>query len=144
MIQTNGIIWMECRPVDHLYWSCFNDSSVNFLLVKSCTLHLREHLLLIKPSSSNAKLEQTCKLQRNFDKATFKNDLHKMIWKEHCSNPGSNVALEHILQIINKLLDKHTPYVMSKSRSSCTSKSWITTAIANSIKSKNKIYKKKL
>ena len=31
---------------------------------------------------------------------------------------------------------------MSKSRSSFTSKPWITTAIANSIKSKNKIYKK--
>ena len=36
----------------------------------------------------------------------------------------------------NKLLDKHAPYIMSKSRSSkCT-------AIANSIKSKNKSYKK--
>ena len=36
----------------------------------------------------------------------------------------------------NKLLDKHAPYIMSKSRSSkCT-------AIANSIKSKNKSYTK--
>ena len=40
-----------------------------------------DHLVqfLIEPSSSNAKLEQICKLQRcykNFDKAKFKNDLH--------------------------------------------------------------------
>ena len=85
------------------------------------------------------------KLQRcynNFDKAKFKNDLHKISWKEHCSNPDSNVALEHFLQIINKLLEKHAPYVISKSCSSFTSKPWITTAIANSIKSKNKTYKK--
>ena len=70
---------------------------------------------LIGPSSTNAKLEQTYKLQRcykNFD------------------------------AIINKLLDKHAPYVMSKSRSSFATKPWITTPIANSIKSKNKIYKK--
>ena len=93
----------------------------------------------------HTQLEQTCKLQRcheNFDKTKIKNGLHKISWKEHCSNPDSNVTLEHFLQIINKFLDKHAPYVMSKSRSSFTSKPRITTAIANSIKSKNKIYKK--
>ena len=94
---------------------------------------ISDHLIqfLIEPSSSNAKLEQTCKLQRcykNFDKAKF--------------NPDSNVALEHFLQIIKKLLDKHAPYVMPKSHSSFASKPWITNAIANSIKNKNKIYKK--
>ena len=108
---------------------------------------ISDHLIqfLIELSSTNAKLEQTCKLQRcykNFDNTKFKNDLHKISRKEHCSNPDSNVALEHFLQIINKLLDKHAPYVMSKSHSSFTSKPWITTAIANSIKSKNKIYKR--
>ena len=68
---------------------------------------------LIEPSSSNAKLQQTCKLQRyckNVDQAKFKNDLHKISWKEHCSNPDSDVVLEHFLQIINKCLDKHAPY----------------------------------
>ena len=86
-----------------------------------------DHLIqfLIESSATNAKLEQTCKLQRcykNFNKTKFKNDLHKISWKEHCSNPDSNVALEHFLQIINKLLDKHVPYIMSKSHSSFTSK----------------------
>ena len=100
---------------------------------------------LIELSATNAKLEQICKLQRcykNFDKTKFKNDLHKISWNEHCSNPDSNVALEHFLQTINKLLDKHAPYVRTKSRSSFTSKPWITKAIANSIKNQNKIYKK--
>ena len=108
---------------------------------------ISDHLIqfLIEPSSSNAKLEQTYQLQRcykNFDKAKFKNDLHKISWKKHCSNPNSNLALEHFLKIINKLLGKYAPYVMSKSRSSFTCKPWITTAIANSIKRKNKINKK--
>ena len=99
---------------------------------------ISDHLIqfLIEPSSSNAKLEQTCKLQRyykNFDRAKFKNDLHKISWKEHCSNPDSNVTLEHFLQIMNKLLDKYVPYIMSKSRFSFTSKLWITTAVVNCI-----------
>ena len=32
----------------------------------------------------------------NFNK-TIKNYLHKISWKEHCSNPDSNVALEQPL-----------------------------------------------
>ena len=51
------------------------------------------------------------------------------------------MALKHFLQIRNKLPEKHAPYVMSKSRFSFTRKPWITKAIANSIKSKNRIYK---
>ena len=41
---------------------------------------------LIEPSSTNAKREQTCKLHRcykNFGKTKFRNDLHKVNWKEH-------------------------------------------------------------
>ena len=63
---------------------------------------ISDHLIqfLIEPSSSNAKLEQTCKLQRRYkksDKAKFRSDLYKISWKEHCTNPDSNVALEHFL-----------------------------------------------
>ena len=87
--------------------------------ISSVTL---DHLIqfLIEPSSTNAKLEQTCKLQqcyKNFDKTKIKNDLCKISWKENCRKPDSNVALEQFLQIINKLLDKHAPYAMSKSHS---------------------------
>ena len=44
---------------------------------------ISDHLIqvLIEPSSTNAKLEQTCKLQRcykNSEKTKFKNDLHKI------------------------------------------------------------------
>ena len=59
---------------------------------------ISDHLIqfLIELSATNAKLERTFKLQRcykNFDKTKFKNDLHKISWKEHCNNPDSNVAL---------------------------------------------------
>ena len=30
---------MEYGYLDHLFWYCFNDFGVNFLLMKSCTLH---------------------------------------------------------------------------------------------------------
>ena len=129
--------------IDNIFYSkpMLNITAGNIGFVTS------DHLIqfLIEPSSTNAKFEKTCKLQRcykNFHKTKFKNDLHKISWKEHCSNPDSNVVLEYFLQMINKLLDKHAPHVMSKPRSSFTSKPWITTAIVNSIKGRNKIYKK--
>ena len=37
MIQTSGVIWMECGRAGHPYWSCFNDFRVIFFLMKSCT-----------------------------------------------------------------------------------------------------------
>ena len=48
---------------------------------------ISNHLIqfLTELSATNAILEQTCKLQRcckNSDKTKFKNDLHKISWKE--------------------------------------------------------------
>ena len=53
---------------------------------------ISDHLIqfLVEPFLTNAKLEQTCKLQRcykKFEKTKFKNDLDKISLKEHCSNP---------------------------------------------------------
>ena len=128
--------------IDNIF---YNKTMLN-VTARNVSSIISDHLIqfLIEPFTTNAKLEQTCKLQicyKNFDEIKFKNCLQKISWKEHCSNPDSNMALENFLQIKNKFLDKHSPYVMSKSRSSFTSKHWITMAIANSIKSKTKIYK---
>ena len=107
------------RVEDHpktLIDNIFYNKPMQNITAGSISFVISNHLIqfLIEQSSTNAKLKQTCKLQRcyeNFDKTKFKNDLHKISWKEHYS-PDSNVALEHFLQIINKLLDKHAPYVM--------------------------------
>ena len=90
---------------------------------------------LIEISLTNAKLEQTCKLQRcykNFDKTKFRNNLDKINQEENCSNPDSNVNLVSTFSVNNKLMDKHTPYIITKSNSSFTSKPWITKTISNS------------
>ena len=105
------------RVTDHsntLIDNIFYNKPMLNITVESISSVISDHLtqFLFEPSSSNAKLEQTCKLQRcykNFDKTKFKNGLHKISRKEHCSNLDSN----------------------SQSRSSFTFKPWITTAIPN-------------
>ena len=104
---------------------------------------ISDHLIqyFIEPSLTNAKFDQTYKVNdaiRTLIRQNLKMTYTKSAGK-NTSNPDSNVALEHFLEILNRLLDKHAPYVMSKSRSSFTSKPWITAAIANSFKNKNKI-----
>ena len=75
---------------------------------------ISDHLIqfLIEPSATNAKLEQTRKLQRCHKNLIRQNkdDLHKISWKEHCSNPDSNVALEHFLRRVNNLPNKLIRY----------------------------------
>ena len=143
-INTPTIVTSHSKTlIDNIF---YNRPMLN-ITAGSISSIISDHIIqfLVEPFAANVKLEQTLKLQRcykNSDKTKFKNDLLKISWKEHYSNPDSNVALEHFLQIIDKLLDKHAPYVMSKSRSSFTSKPYLTTALANSIKRKNKIYKK--
>ena len=86
----------------------FYNKPVLNMSAKNITSVISDHLFqfLTEPYSTNAKLKQTCKLQRcyeNFGETRFRNNLNKINRKEHCSNPDSNVALEYFLKIINNI-----------------------------------------
>ena len=77
MIQTSSIIWMECGRVYHLYWSCCNDSKVNFRLMKSCTLHrvlspkgLQIKILIVGLNCNNHSLQ--FQQSQNISRSPFK------------------------------------------------------------------------
>ena len=85
--------------IDNIFYNkpILNITAVNISSVIS------DHLIqfLIEPSSINAKLEQTFKVQRYYKnyKTKFKSNLLKISSrKEHCSDADSNVTLEHFLQ----------------------------------------------
>ena len=71
-------------------------------------------------------------------------DLIKVNWGSFFHDSDPNSALEHLLKIIEKLLDKHAPYKNIKHpKSQFETKlwNWNTTGIAYSTKIKNKLYK---
>ena len=73
--------------IDNIF---YNKPTLN-ITATNITSIISDHLIqfLIESSATNTKLEQTCKLQRcykNFDQTKFKNDQHKISWKEPCSN----------------------------------------------------------
>ena len=92
---------------------------------------------LVEPSSfkyNSSKTKITKRCYKMFDKEKFKSDLGKVNWQKHCNNPDSNVSLEHFL-IVHTLLYRHAPFKsFNKEPNRYSSKPWITTGIAKSIK----------
>ena len=79
---------------------------------------------------------------KNFDELQFRADLIKVNWGSFSHDPVPNSALKHFLKIIEKLLDKHTPYRNIKHpKSQFKTEPWITPGLVYSIKIKNKLYK---
>ena len=111
--------------------SVMSDHLIQFLVEPSSFMH----------NSSNDKTTKRC--YKKFDNKKFKSDLGKINWQKHCNNPDSNVSVEHFLKIVHALLDGHTTFKsFNKKPNIYSSKPWITTGIAKSIKVKDNLYKK--
>ena len=92
-------------------------------------------------NSSKEKITKRC--YKKFDKGKFKSDLGKVNWQKHCNNSGPNVSMEHFLKIVHALLGRHAPFKsFNKKPNIYSSKPWITTDIAKSIKVKDNLYQK--
>ena len=100
---------------------------------------------LIEPSKFTKKSPQMVYRKRcykHFDKFQFRADLIKVNWGSFCHDPDPNSAVEYFLKIVEKLLNKHAPYKITKHpKSQFQTKPWITAGLAYSIKIKNKLYK---
>ena len=92
-------------------------------------------------NSSKEKITKRC--FKKFDKEKFKSDWGTVNSQKHCNNPDPNVSMEHFLKIVHALLDRPAPFKsFNKKPNIYSSKPWITTGIAKSIKVKDNLYKK--
>ena len=107
---------------------------------------ISDHQFLVEPSSfmhNSSKEKITKRCFKKLDKKKFKSNLGKVNWKKHCNNPDPNVSMEHFLKIVHALLDRLAPFKsFNKKPNIYSSKPWITTGIAKSIKVKDNLYKK--
>ena len=91
-------------------------------------------------NSSKEKITKRC--FKKFDKEKFKSDWGTVNSQKHCNNPDPNVSMEHFLKIVHALLDRHAPFKsFNKKPNIYSSKPWIKTGIAKSIKVKDNLYK---
>ena len=80
----------------------------------------------------------------DFLKLSFGEDLKRFNWNEALtlSKENSNSSFKAFLNIVDRLIDKHGPKTpIPKTKRQTKSKPWITPALSNSMKIKNRIYK---
>ena len=74
----------------------------------------------------------------------FEEDLKRINWNEALtlSEENPNLSFKAFLDIVDRLIDKHGPKNrIPKAKRQTKSKPWITPALSNSIKIKNRVYK---
>ena len=81
---------------------------------------------------------------RNINSMAFEEDLKRINWNEALtlSEENPNLSFKTFLDIVDRLIDKHCPKKrIPKTKRQTKSKPWITPALSNSIKIKNRVYK---
>ena len=130
--------------IDNIYYN----KPLNNIISGNLSNIISDHLIQfsIEPldfSEKSSKMMNRQRCYKNFDKLKFKGDFVKVNWDGFCLTSNPNDALAHFLKIINKLLDKHVPYkTIRYSKPQYETKPWITPGLANSIRNKNKLYKR--
>ena len=132
---------------DHIFYNKqLNTDMINTdMIAGNLGSVISDHLIqsLVEPSSfmhNSSKEKITKRCYKKFDKEKFKSDLRKVNWQKHCNNPDPNVSMEHFLKIVIALLDRHAPFkTFNKKPNIDSSKPWITTGIAKSIKVKDNL-----
>ena len=128
----------------------YNDVTKNIISGDIAILisdHLTQVLLISNqsPSSKNQMLSTGEKRSfRNINSMAFEEDLKRINWNEALtlSEENTNSSFKAFLNIVERLIDKHCPKkTIPKTKCQTKSKPWITPALSNSIKIKNRVYK---
>ena len=81
---------------------------------------------------------------RNINSMAFVEDLKRINWNKALtlSEENPNLSFKTFLDIVDRLIHKHRPKKrIPKTKRQTKSKPWITPALSNSIKIKNRVYK---
>ena len=105
---------------------------------------------LFKNKTKSQKNKKIAKFARNYktlDKEMFDSDLKNTNWKEILKIERGDVdySFETFNKKVKEILDKHAPFKkLSIQDEKLSKKPWITTGILNSIKNKNRLYRKEV
>ena len=101
-----------------------------------------------KTNKITKKIKKIAKFARNYktlDREMFDSDLKNTNWNEILKMERGDLdySFEIFNKKLNEILDKHAPFKkLSIQEEKLSKKPWITTGILNSIKNKNRLYRK--
>ena len=131
--------------IDNIFYNNASNNIISGNIATSISDHLTQFLLV--PRQLTGVQQHKVKEKRsfcNFDSKAFEKDVENIDWNRTLQIPSGNpnLSFQLFLSKIDNLLDKHCPLKKpSKRKLRTKSKPWITPALSNSIKIKNKLYK---
>ena len=131
--------------IDNVFYNNASNNIISGNIATSISDHLTQFLLV--PRQLTGVQQHKVKEKRsfcNFDSKAFEKDIENIDWNRTLQIPSGNpnLSFQLFLSKIDNLLDKHCPLKKpSKRKLRTKSKPWITPALSNSIKIKNKLYK---
>ena len=130
--------------IDHIFVNVHTDNIVSGPWLVDISDHLPIYTTLpYENSSKTVKAEYITK--RRYDEKSmlaFRVELSTVDWSQVLSNDNVNNKFDKFISIFDNLHNKHFPPKQIKIRNDKAFKPWITSAMKNSIKKKNNLYKK--
>lgn len=131
--------------IDNIFSNFLTSSNpVSGNLISGISDHFPQFVLLDHNFSSPSNLnQQFIRNWKKFDHHTFLTDFSNIDWKETLRLQADNVnfSFDNFFNVITNLIDKHVPFVKPSNNKRYSSKPWITTAIRQSIITRDNIYK---
>ena len=135
--------------IDNIFYNDVTKNIISGNITTSISDHLTQFLLISNqnPSSKNQMLNTDEKRRfRSINSMAFEEDLKSVNWNEALtlSEENPDLSFEGFVNrlIVDRLIDKHCPKKpIPKTKRQTKSKPWITPALSNSIKIKDRVYK---
>ena len=132
--------------IDNIFYNNTTKIIISGNITPSISGHITQFLLISiqNPSSKDQMLTTDEKRSfKNINSAAFEEDLKTIKWNEALtlSEKNPNLSFKSFLDIVGRLIDKHCrKKPIPKTKLQTKSKPWITPALSNSIKTKNRVY----
>ena len=133
--------------IDNIFSNIIEDEIISGNITTTISDHYAQFTLFKNKTKSqnNKKIAKFARNYKTLDKEMFDSDLKNTNWKEILKIERGDVdySFDTFNKKINEILDKHGPFKkLSIQDEKLSKKPWITTGILNSIKNKNRLYRK--
>ena len=134
----------NARPslLDHIYTN-FIHQSIAGIIHYNITDHLPVFLNMVLPEKPNSTEKIRFRLFTRENKDLFKRELITVTWEEILIDESDiNTNFNRFICLFNRIYNKHFPVITKIISNKRMMNPWITTGLLNSIRHKNKLFKK--
>ena len=146
ILQPTRITDHSATLIDNIFFNSAQHLTISGNILHDLTDHLPNFLIIKEFKSVPNKTKAYKRDYKHYDEEAFLEEMKNIDWTKRLpESEDINQMFDTFYSTVSSIVDKHIPLKqLSKSESLNKSKPWITSALRESIKIKNKLYKKYL